>query len=208
MPFDLEPRFVLRRRHFTRVAFVVIGIVLFIAFSILLANPPRLAPAYAQRFRIDEVGRQIQQQLPDIPLENEYVNRETGEVSPNNTLLTRLIRYHIYIKGRPVNYRLDWKLTLADYLGVNERMEPATYPSGDTLRTNPIEGDRAAIRSLTRAQREALVQALVSAFNPQAANPEPVPQPSPAAPSPVPAMSPAPRFPQEPQPGDANLLAP
>lgn len=170
--------------------------------------------AVAQRIRVEDIWQKIYQQLPDLPLENTYVNQETGDVSTNNTLVSRLIRYHIYSKGRSTNYRFDWKLTLADYLGMNERMEPATYPSGTSLKTNPIEGDRAAVRRLTRAQRDALVNALVSLFNPQVNQPQPTsPQPA-ASPSPVVTPSPQPspttnpRFPRQPQPGDADLLRP
>jgi hypothetical protein len=167
--------------------------------------------ALAQRIETETVWKQIYQQLPDLPLENQYINKETGKVSPDNTLLSRLIRYHIYIKGRPATYRLDWKLTLADYLGVNERMEPNTYPSASALRTNPMQGDITAIRSLTRTQRDALVNALVGLFNPNAAAEEAAPAPSPVvtpSPEPTPSPSVVPRFPREPEPGDARLLQP
>lgn len=120
----------------------------------------------AARVRIQDAWQQIYQKLPNLPLENQYVNRETGKADPNNTLVSRLIRYHYYIKGRPVNYRLDWKMTLADYLGINEPIEPTTYPGADNLRNNPFERDRTTIAKLDRQQRDALVQALVDIFNP------------------------------------------
>lgn len=174
-----------------------------------LINQFSLPAATAQRLRVEDIWQQIYQQLPDLPLENQYVNDETGEVSTNNTLVSRLVRYHVYTKGRPTSYRLDWKLTLADYLDANERMNADTYPSGTSLRTNPMAGDKAAINSLSRSQREALVSALVSLFNPNAVDPEPAPSPS-ATPTPTPQPSPAPptRFPRQPQPGDAQLLQP
>ncbi|MCU0526926.1 MAG: hypothetical protein MUF72_19125 [Elainella sp. Prado103] len=166
--------------------------------------------AVAQPIRIEELWQQVYQDLPDLPRENQYVNQETGDPSPNNTLVSRMIRYHVYSKGRPVTYRLDWKLTLADYLGVNERMEPNTYPSGTSLTTNPMDGDIAAVRSLNRSQRDALVNALVRLFTPSS-TPEaspPVSQP-PAPPTPSPSSPPAnSRFPRQPQPGDAQLLLP
>jgi hypothetical protein len=172
--------------------------------------------ATAQHIQIDQVWQQVYQQLPDLPLENQYINKETGDVSSNNTLVSRLIRYHIYIKGRPTNYRLDWKLTLADYLGMNERIDEDTYPSGTALRTNPMQGDVVAIQSLTRVQRDALVNALVGLLNPKATdpattappvvNPNPSPEPS-LQPSPSPSPQPS-RFPRQPQPGDAQLLQP
>ncbi len=123
-----------------------------------------LAPADAQRVNPNEVWQQIYKQLPYLPRENHYISQETGKVAQNNTLVSRLIRYHIYVKGRPPNYRLDWKLTLADYLDANEVMYEESYPGNDTLRQNPFAGDRAAIRRLSREQRNALVQALVNAF--------------------------------------------
>ncbi|MBW4611685.1 MAG: hypothetical protein KME21_00065 [Desmonostoc vinosum HA7617-LM4] len=126
-----------------------------------------IQPAIAQRITPGEVWQQVYQQLPDFPRENKYISNETGKVAENNTLANRLIRYHIYIKERAPNYRLDWKLTLADYLGANEIMYDNTYPGNDTLKQNPIEGDRAAIARLSRRQRNALVQALVNIFTPQ-----------------------------------------
>lgn len=135
------------------------------------------------RVRIQEVWRQIYQRLPGFPLENQYVNRATGKVDPNNTLVSRLIRYHYYGKGRPVNYRLDWKFTLADYLGVNEPIDASTYPSADNLKQNPFERDRAVITTLDRKQRDALIQALVAVFSPSENASSPIPSPAPELPS-------------------------
>ncbi|MFB2768356.1 hypothetical protein ACE1AT_03565 [Pelatocladus sp. BLCC-F211] len=123
------------------------------------------SPAYAQNVRSGDIWQQVYEQLPDLPKENQYVSRETGKVAQNNTLVSRLIQYHVYLKGRAPNYRLDWKLTLADYLNANEVMYDSSYPGHDTLKKNPFEGDRAAIRRLTRKQRNALVQALVNAYS-------------------------------------------
>lgn len=167
----------------------------------------RVAPDGAQRVRrLGEGGQQVYRQLPYLPLENQYVNKETRQVDSNNNLVNRLIQYHVYVKGRPPNYRLDWKLTLADYLDANELMEERLYPGADTLRQNPIKGDRAAIKRLNREQRDALVQTLVNIFNPNSpatsaplpnASPQPSTAPSrPATPSP------------QPRPGDAQLLMP
>jgi len=136
----------------------------------------RSAPAMAQRPRPQDVWRFVYQQIPTLPLENQYVSKATGQVDPNNTLVSRLLQYHAYAKGRPPNLRFDWKLTLADYLGANEVMENTRYPGFETLQTNPIDGDRAAIARLTRTQREALIQALVSIFTPATtASPQPTP---------------------------------
>ncbi|NJO41413.1 MAG: hypothetical protein HC769_13695 [Cyanobacteria bacterium CRU_2_1] len=160
----------------------------------------------AQRFDIDNAWRQVYEQLPDLPLENQYVSQETGDVAQENTLISRLIRYHIYTQGRPPQFRLDWKLTLADYLGVNERMVASAYPSADTLDINPMQGDVAAIQSLDRAQRDALVQILVNIFAPEFTTTETTEPPADSLSQPTPSTnSPNDR---EPQPGDAELLLP
>ncbi len=166
----------------------------------------------AQSAQIEQIAEQVYQQVPGLPLENEYVNDQTGRVSANNTLVSRLIRYHIYAKSRPPNFRLDWKLTLADYLDVNERIEPETYPSGSALRKNPMEGDIAAIQLLTLAQRTAIVDLLAASFTPQtppdSASPSSEPSSAPAPAILAPSPTPPSRFPRQPQPGDAQLLQP
>jgi hypothetical protein len=166
-------------------------------------------PLVAQDLRVGEAWQQVYQLLPDFPLENQYINRETGKVAESNTLISRLIRYHIYVKARPVNYRLDWKLTLADYLGVNERMPASTYPSADTLRTNPFQNDVAVIRSLNRTQRDALVQTLVNIFTTREGASAPTASPTPQVPNapPVP-VAPLAAPQRDPRPGDAHLLLP
>lgn len=121
---------------------------------------------FAQSITPEMVSREVYQQIPDFPLENNYINIETKEVATENTLITRIVRYHQYTKSRPTIYRLDWKLTLADYLGKNEIMDEARYPH-TTLTENPLERDRKIIQSLTRQQRDKLVNVLVSIYNPQ-----------------------------------------
>ena len=124
--------------------------------------------AIAQQIvRSDAVWRTIYEQIPDFPRENQYISKETGKVATEDTLVSRLIRYHLYTKGRPALYRLDWKITLADYLGFTGALEASEYPGAAKLRKNPAEGDVAAIRKLNRAQRDALVQALVNGFTTQ-----------------------------------------
>jgi hypothetical protein len=166
--------------------------------------------AIAQRFEVEGIWRLVYATLPDLPLENQYVSRTSGAVAEDNTLVGRLIRYHVYVRGRPPLFRLDWKLTLGDYLGVNEPFTPQSYPSADVLQVNPLEGDIAAVRALTRAQRDALVQVLVDIFNagltppeasPTPTSPAPAPPSTPATPEPVPPL-------REPRPGDADLLLP
>ncbi len=152
-----------------------------------------------------DVWKQVYQKLPNLPQENKYVSRD-GKVNPNNNLVNRLIQYHVYIKGRSPNYRLDWKLTLADYLGANELIQESTYPGANTLRTNPLAGDRAAITRLNRKQRNALAQSLVSVFNPNSSDVTTSTQ-APPQPSKTPNSQTSPSFPQ-PKPGDAQLLQP
>ncbi|MGI0489983.1 hypothetical protein ACN4EK_31625 [Pantanalinema rosaneae CENA516] len=158
---------------------VIIAIALCTIGGLIMTEHQAAPPAIAQsipRVRPEGVWQQIYQQIPDLPRENQYVSKETKQVATDNTLVGRFIRYHLYSKGRSPFYRLDWKLSLADYLGVNERIEEADYPSRATLNQNPMEGDIAAINRLTRAQREALVQALVDAFTVSASS-TPSPQP-------------------------------
>ncbi len=162
-------------------------------------------PVTAQVIPPQDVWREVYRQLPSLPLENQYISKETGEVASNDTLIGRLIRYHIYVKNRPPLYRFDWKLTLGDYLGVNDYLVEEKYPSSNTLGQNPMEGDRAAIQKLTRAQRNALVNVLASIFNPHPSEttpPTPIPSPSPS-----PTSQPT-TIPRLPQPGDAQLLNP
>lgn len=159
-------------------------------------------PAIAQKLTptdIRNAWKPVYKQLPDLPLENKYVSRETGKINPDNTLVSRLIEYHLYVKGRAPNYRLDWKLTIADYLEANELIQEATYPGAKTLRQNPLEGDRAAINRLNRQQRDALVQSLVNVFTPNT-SPSPTNDRQPA----IDDRQPTPNF--SPQPGGADLL--
>lgn len=164
-------------------------------------------PAAAQFAVPDNAAARVYERLPNLPLENQYVNKETGKVDEKNTLVSRLMRYHISVKLRPPMYRLDWKLTLADYLGANENLweVESQYPGASNLKQNPMESDRKAIESLTRAQREALVDTLVSIFNPNATTtPVATPRNSPSSPT-APNTSTTPSLPK---PGDANLLLP
>jgi hypothetical protein len=166
-------------------------------------------PATAQSFRPQDAWRQAYERLPNLPRENQYVSQETGEVASEDTLVSRLIRYHLYVKSRPPNYRLDWKLTMADYLGAHEYLEESTYPSASTLQQNPMEGDRTVIQNMSRAERDDLINVLVSIFNPTI-NQTSAPAPAPAAPtaSPPPTTPNRSTAPRLPQPGDAQLLLP
>ena len=124
-----------------------------------------IQPVVAQRPDVSDVWQKVYQQLPDLPKENNYTRIEGSSVAENNTLVSRMIQYHTFIKGRAPNYRFDWKLTIADYLGINEAIYDSTYPGAQSLRQNPLDSDRAAIKKLSRTQRDSLVQALVNSFS-------------------------------------------
>ncbi|MGF1493889.1 MAG: hypothetical protein ACFBSC_15835 [Microcoleaceae cyanobacterium] len=172
--------------------------------STLLIQPQPTQLAQSRRIRIQDVWQQVYAKLPDLPKENQYVALETGEVAEDDTLIGRLIRYHLYAQGRSPLYRLDWKLTLADYLGVNEVMYANQYPSRDKFSENPMDSDRTAVRQLTLAQRETLVTTLANIFNPQQSEVENSDQES-SVDSDQPSRSTSPLPPQS-QPGDADLL--
>ena len=161
--------------------------------------------AVAQTLRPEEVAAEVYQTIPDLSQENQYLSQETGEVDADNTLISRLIRYHQYVKNRPLNYRLDWKLTLADYFGVNEPIRDFRYPGSSTLQLNPLESDRAVITNLSRKQRNELVDTLIGIYNgEQSNNSTSDVSPEQSQPSSDESNS----FPSLPQPGDADLLLP
>ena len=183
--------------------------------SLLALEPSRLANRQSaevhrvaqesapQEIRVQDAWKFVYEKLPDLPIENNYISKETGKVDPNNTLVARLIRYHVFVKGRPPNYRFDWKLSLADYLGATpDYLVEGVYPGSDVLRENPMERDRTVIQGLNRAQRDALVQALVDVFTGNSGRVR-----APAAGEKPKDRSNSPEIPQ-PQPGDAKLLMP
>jgi hypothetical protein len=141
------------RKVWTRGLFVI-------AFSLAIGLT-LASPSVARVVRTAEVAKQVYQALPNIPLENQYFNQKLNKVDPNNTLVNRMLRYHAYTKGRPMEVRLDWKLTIADYLGANDVMDPDTYPSRDVLSQNPLEADRAAVNTLSRSMRDQLIDRLL-----------------------------------------------
>ncbi|MDY6783144.1 MAG: hypothetical protein SW833_11470 [Cyanobacteriota bacterium] len=191
-----------RSRGFSPCSALFFGFLLAFAGGIVPGKMEQ--PAIAQFIQPEDVAPRLYQLLPDLPQRNQYISVETGEIAPDNSLATRLIRYHLYVKNRPFLYRFDWKITLADYLGINDPMPANAYPGATTLQENPVEADIAAIRSLNRKQREELVDALVSIFNPEAAS---QPDSSTSQPSPQPTNS-TPGLFRLPSPGDADLLRP
>ena len=178
----------------------ITGLIVLGTSSLNISNSFLAAPSFAQTARPQEFGMQVYQRLPNLPLENKYVSKETKKVAADNTLVTRLLQYHLYLKGRAPGYRLDWKLTLADYLGANELIDEVAYPGNATLLKNPLEGDRAVITRLNRKQRNELVQVIVSLFNQNtraATSPPSRANPQITAPTSIPLP---------PRPGDAQRL--
>ena len=183
--------------------------VLVLTLSISLAADPPLGfrggPVWAQRSP-KEVAAQVYERLPGFPLQNQYTRRDNNQTEPGSTLISRLIQYHAFVKGRSTLFRLDWKITLADYLGLNERVLDETYPGHNFLKPNPITNDLIAIRQLNRAQRAALVQALVDAHNGRSPSDQALPRRVPPRPE-APKVSPqSPSGPVFPKPGSADLL--
>ncbi|MGD1900275.1 MAG: hypothetical protein ACFB16_25460 [Phormidesmis sp.] len=152
---------------------------LFLLFAItlgLLGDRAQAQPTPIRRIDPYALSAQIYEQLPDFPLENQYISSDTGTAATENTLVSRLIRYHIYTQNRPTVFRLDWKLTLADYLGAFEGISSDSYPDYG-LQENPYANDIAAIESLSPQQRNTLVNTLYEVFTtsaePEASQPAP-----------------------------------
>lgn len=104
----------------------------------------------------ERVAQQVYSRWPDFP-------REGSPGRPDSSLVRRLALYHTNVRGRPATSRLDWKLTLADYLGANLSMSPETYPEANG-RPDLLNADRRAIDRLTRAERNRLVETLVQVY--------------------------------------------
>lgn len=136
----------------------------------LFSNTFSSSAVLAQSLRPELVASKVYEAIPDLPKENNYISQETKEVDSDNTLIARLVRYHQYIKTRPTIFRLDWKLTLADYLGKNEIIKEERYPGYSSLTQSPLLQDKKAIANLTVKQRNELVNLLVSIYNPNSQN--------------------------------------
>jgi len=158
------------------------------------------AIAQTQRLTPEIIANSIYEQIPELPKENYYLSSNTGEIATQNTLISRLVRYHQFVKSRPVAFRLDWKLTLADYLGYNEAMRAENYPGFSTLTQNPFSQDREIIQNLTREKRDQLIDTLAQIHQPSP-QPSSTPEEKPEQPSPSPSFV-------LPRQGGADLLMP
>mgnify|MGYP005839623953 CR=1 FL=1 len=173
-------------------------IYLIIGFSLVLLWGQTVKLNAQTTLRPEQVAIKVYELLPDFPLENQYINLETNNVDENNTLVNRLITYHQFVKRRPMIFRFDWRLTLADYLGVNETILAESYPGAKTLVINPLQGDKQAIGALNLRQRNQLIAALMSIYQPPTGD-NLNPNDSEDSPN---------QSPKLPQPGDADLLKP
>ncbi len=142
------------------------GLKFFLGGCALFASTLWLFPSksFAQFQSPKDVAAKVYPRLPNVPLENQYIRAETKKQATDSTLISRLIQYHTTVKGRSPLYRLDWKITLADYLGVNDYLVDAAYPGHSFLTKSAMEQDRSIIQKLNRNQRNALIQALVDEF--------------------------------------------
>ncbi len=126
-------------------------------------SPVQAQPAPLRRIDPSAIATLIYAQMPALPLENQYISSKTGQIAEDNTLVSRIIRYHLYSKKRPTNFRFDWKLTMADYLGAFDRISANNYANYG-LRENPMAADIAAVQSLSPEARNQLVNAVYVAF--------------------------------------------
>jgi hypothetical protein len=165
------------------------------------------AASLAQLDSPGDLSQAVYKKLPNLPLENQYIRTQTNKPAPESTLISRLVQYHS-IKGRSPAYRLDWKITLADYLGINDFLRPEIYPGKAFLKTSPMERDQKAIQSLTRAQRNALVQALVDGATGQDSSASVAEPPTPAQPKAVQEAPYKPTLTPLPAKGSTDLLRP
>lgn len=168
--------------------------------------------ALAQSQTPTAIAKSVYEHLPNLPLENQYIRSETNKQAVESTLVSRLIAYHVSVKGRSPLYRLDWKITLADFLGANDYIVEETYPGKAFLKSNPMQKDQAALQKLTRTERNALIQSLVDGFvggrtASTSAAPDAKPGPAkPASASTQPKSEPRVEFPALAAPGGADAL--
>ncbi|GAB4216134.1 MAG: hypothetical protein OHK0012_17780 [Synechococcales cyanobacterium] len=167
-----------------------------------------VTPAVAQLSRVEGASQSVYAALPQLPKEDGYV-ASSGEGTGYSTLMHRMMVYHIQTRGRSPFRRFDWKLTLADYLDLNEVMLAQSYPGVTIFTSNPYDGDRQVIQGLSRAERNALLNALLIGFG---ATTEPDQWLAPSARPTAPAADPTPSAATTPQPliipatGGADLL--
>ncbi|NJM66239.1 MAG: hypothetical protein HC851_11560 [Acaryochloris sp. RU_4_1] len=204
------------RFRFKASSLLVGGTLVLVSSLSWLSGAVLIEPVFGQSVDPQLVADAVYQQLPGLPQENQYLRKNNNKPATNSTLVSRLIQYHILVKGRSPLYRFDWKITLADYLGIYENIRTETYPGHAYLKSNPLESDRNIIQQLNRQQRLALTQALSDVYISQTpqqemttpqqdTSPSATPaQPPVAQPKPVP--PPQPKLIPLPGSGSADLL--
>jgi hypothetical protein len=172
------------RRHLSWLAIAT-------ALLIILGSgrPGQIDAAFAQQASPKAIAAQVYEQHPELPLENQYVRSRNGKVATDVTLVSRLIEYHTLVKGRSPKFRFDWKMTLADYMGLNDYLTEGEYPGHAYLKSNPMERDITVVQSFNRQQRSDLVQALADLYAEPAAS-DPAHSPPSTTLPPQPAASP------------------
>ncbi len=161
-------------------------------------------PASAQLRLVPEATEQVYAKMPQLPRGSDYTPTSDAVGQGESTLVQRMMQYHMQLAGRPATSRMDWRLTLADYLDINEPMLAQRYPGATSLDPSPYNDDKAAIQSLSRRERYDLVDALVASLG---GDPTPgilyIPDLSePGSVAPPPAVQDI----RLPQPGGADLL--
>ncbi len=106
-----------------------------------------------------EASTALYQAVPDFPK-----GTRPEESQADQSLIRRLITYHLYIKNRSPYSRFDWKLTLADYLGYNEIVAMESYPGRDALGITIFINDQRLINKLSPGQRETLILNLLKIY--------------------------------------------
>ena len=142
---------------------IAIALVIYAASGLTSPRSTQAQPTPIRRVDPGALSARVYEQMPTLPLENQYISTDTGRVAEDNTLASRIIRYHLYSQKRPTNFRLDWKLTMADYLGAFERMSADNYADYG-LRENPMEADIAVVRGLSWEERDRLTNTLYEVF--------------------------------------------
>ncbi|MEM8505354.1 MAG: hypothetical protein AAF716_19645 [Cyanobacteria bacterium P01_D01_bin.1] len=150
------------RKHLKRYRLLGVLVATLVAFHGITIGTVH-AQSSLRRISPSAITAQIYERLPELPLENQHINSETGSPDVENALVSRIIRYHLYTKDRPTNLRFDWKLTMADYLGAFERMSLQDYPDYG-LQDNPIAEDIAAVANLDWEVRDHLTNLLYESF--------------------------------------------
>jgi hypothetical protein len=165
------------------------------------------ATSLAQLDSPGDLSQAVYKKLPNFPLENQYIRSQTNKPATDSTLVSRLVQYHS-IKGRSPLYRLDWKITLADYLGVNDFLRPEVYPGNAFLKTSPLERDRKIIQALNQSQRNSLIGALVDGATGQDSSVSVAEPATPAQPKAAPETPYKPTLVPLPVKGSSELLRP